>query len=271
MPELPEVETTRRGIAPHLVGTRVEQVIVRDRRLRWPVPPALARGLGDQVIVDVSRRAKYLLLGSASGTAIVHLGMSGSLRLVDARQPPFAHDHVDLVLEGGRALRYTDPRRFGCWLWTRTDPFRHSLLRDLGPEPLEPGFDGEHLARLAHGRRSAVKSFIMDAHTVVGVGNIYASEALFLAGIHPSRAAGRVSAGRYDDLAEAIKKVLSSAIKAGGTTLRDYTSGDGSPGYFAVKLAVYGREGERCRRCDGLVRSKVIGQRSSFYCPDCQR
>lgn len=271
MPELPEVETTRRGISPHLVGQRVARVVVRDRRLRWPVPPALARGLCNQLIEDVSRRGKYLLLRNSSGTAIVHLGMSGSLRLVDAGQPPFAHDHVDLVLDNGRVLRYTDPRRFGCWLWTHTNPLRHPLLRDLGPEPLEPGFDGAYLAAQAHGRRAAVKAFIMDAHVVVGVGNIYAAEALFLAGIHPTRAAGRVSAARYDALASSIKQVLTNAIRAGGTTLRDYTSGDGSPGYFAVKLAVYGREGERCRRCDGVIRSRVIGQRSSFYCPACQR
>lgn len=271
MPELPEVETTRRGIAPLLLGRRVARVVVRDRRLRWPVSPALTRGLEGAAVTAVERRGKYLLFRTARGTAIVHLGMSGSLRVVPTGTPPFAHDHLDLELAGGTTLRYTDPRRFGCFIWTTRDPFRHALLEDLGPEPLEPGFDGAHLAMRSRGRRVAVKAFIMDAHTVVGVGNIYASEALWAAGVHPSRAAGRVSAARYDALADSIKAVLSRAIAAGGTTLRDYAQSDGNPGYFAVELRVYERDGKPCPRCDTPIRAVVIGQRSSYYCPVCQR
>lgn len=271
MPELPEVETTRRGIAPHLVGERIREVVIRERRLRWPVSRALAAALAGERVDSVERRAKYLLLRTTTGTAIVHLGMSGSLCMVPASQPPFAHDHLDLVLDGGRTLRYTDPRRFGCWLWTARDPLRHALLRDLGPEPLSGGFDGDHLYARAAGRKAAVKNFIMDQRIVVGVGNIYASEALHRAGIHPARAAGRVSLARYRSLAESIKAVLERSIRAGGTTLRDYAQSDGSPGYFAVELDVYARDGEPCRRCRAPLRVSVIGQRSSYYCAACQR
>lgn len=271
MPELPEVETTRRGIAPHIVGQRVHKVIVRERRLRWPVPATLVRGLTGTTIESVERRGKYLLIGCPGGTAIVHLGMSGSLRVLPGDFPPFAHDHIDLLLADGRVLRYTDPRRFGCWLWTRGDPHRNALLRDLGPEPLSAAFDGAYLSRLSRGRRAAVKTFIMDGHVVVGVGNIYASESLYMAGIHPMRPAGRIAPARYDALAGTIKQVLSWAIREGGTTLRDYTQSDGNPGYFAIKLKVYERAGEPCRRCKTPIRAKVIGQRSSYYCHNCQR
>lgn len=270
MPELPEVETTRRGIAPHLIGNTIRRVVVRERKLRWPVPRALERGLAGATVHAVERRAKYLLIHAGAGTAIVHLGMSGSLRVLPGSMPPFAHDHVDLELDGGQVLRYTDPRRFGCWLWTRRDPLAHTLLRDLGPEPLGDGFDGALLHATSRGRRAPVKAFIMDGHIVVGVGNIYASEALFRAGIHPSRPAGRISRQRYDALADAIREVLAYAIREGGTTLRDYTQSDGNPGYFALKLDVYDREGEPCRRCKAPVRQRVIGQRSSYYCPVCQ-
>jgi formamidopyrimidine-DNA glycosylase len=196
--------------------------------------------------------------------------MSGSLRIVPADQPPFAHDHLDLILDGGLALRYTDPRRFGCWLWTARDPHRHALLRDLGPEPLSGAFDGDHLHARSRGRKAAIKTFIMDQRIVVGVGNIYASEALFRAGIHPLRAAGRVSLARYRALADSIREVLEYSIREGGTTLRDYTQSDGNPGSFAIKLDVYERDGEPCRRCKAPLRSLVIGQRSSYYCPVCQ-
>jgi formamidopyrimidine-DNA glycosylase len=271
MPELPEVETARRGIAPHLVGRRVVRVVVRDPRLRWPVPPALARDLTGQVVTGVDRRAKYLLLRSDRGTAILHLGMSGSLRVVPAATAPRPHDHVDLVLEDGHALRLTDPRRFGCLLWTRRDPRAHPLLAGLGPEPLGPDFSGGHLYRATRGRRAAVKTVLMDARTVAGVGNIYANEALFIAGIHPARPAGRVSATRYERLAGAVRSVLAEAIAAGGTTLRDFVRVDGEPGYFAQNLRAYERDGQPCVTCGTPIRRRVIGQRASYFCPRCQR
>lgn len=270
MPELPEVETTCRGIAPHIIGRRVHKVIVRERRLRWPVPASLSKTLSGSKILSVQRRAKYILLGTDRGTAIVHLGMSGSLRVLDADHPPFAHDHLDVVMDDGHMLRYTDPRRFGCWLWARSDPMAHPLLKLLGPEPLSEEFSGSYLFNRSRGRKAPVKTFIMDGHVVVGVGNIYASEALHRAGIHPKRAAGRVSAARYERLASSIREVLTSAILEGGTTLRDYTQSDGNPGYFAINLQVYDREGEPCRTCTAPIRALVIGQRSSYYCPDCQ-
>jgi len=270
MPELPEVETTRRGIAPHLEGLAVSGVTVRQRQLRWPVPKGLGRSLKGQTLRKVSRRGKYLLLGFDRGTVILHLGMSGSLRLVPCDTPAGKHDHVDIAFDGGPCLRLTDPRRFGAVLHTRGDPLTHELLARLGPEPLEPGFDGRWLFEHSRKRRQAVKAFIMDSKVVVGVGNIYASEALFLAGIHPRRPAGRISAARYDALAEAIREVLAAAIEAGGTTLRDFIQSDGRPGYFARELHVYGREGEPCPNCGTPIRQEVICQRSSYYCTTCQ-
>jgi len=271
MPELPEVETTRRGLEPYLLGQRVRAVQVRQRSLRWPVPRALERDLPGQDIDCVRRRAKYLLLDTAAGTLISHLGMSGSYRLVRPGTPPAAHDHVDIGLASGWVLRYTDPRRFGCLLWTRRDPAQHRLLRDLGPEPLEGGFSGEYLYRRARGRRGAIKPFIMDAGIVVGVGNIYASESLHRAGIHPRRPAGRVSLARMQRLAGTIRQVLGEAITAGGTTLRDFAGSDGQPGYFSRSLMVYGRAGEPCLRCGASLRQEVMGQRSTYFCPACQR
>ncbi|MCQ4324122.1 DNA-formamidopyrimidine glycosylase [Stutzerimonas stutzeri] len=270
MPELPEVETTRRGIAPHLLGQRVDRVIVRDRRLRWPIPEDLDVRLSGQRIEAVERRAKYLLIRFQAGTLIVHLGMSGSLRLVDAGLPPAKHEHVDLLLESGQALRYTDPRRFGALLWS-DDPLNHVLLASLGPEPLGEAFDGERLFRLSRGRSMAVKPFIMDNAVVVGVGNIYASEALFAAGIDPRRPAGSISRARYLKLAEAIKRILAMAIERGGTTLRDFVGGDGKPGYFQQELFVYGRGGEFCKSCGATLREIRLGQRASVYCGHCQR
>lgn len=271
MPELPEVETTRRGIAPHLVGRRVVAVAVRNPRLRWPVPPQLASELSGHQVVGVDRRGKYLLLRIGLGTLIAHLGMSGSLRILPARTPAGAHDHVDLVLDDGRALRLTDPRRFGCLLWTRGDPLRHPLLAALGPEPFDAAFSGDYLFRRTRGRRLAVKALLMDGRVVAGVGNIYANESLFFAGIHPGRPAGRIGLARYDKLSAAVRDVLQEAIRAGGTTLRDFVGGDGQPGYFGQQLRVYEREGEPCGGCGDSIRRRVIGQRASYFCPRCQR
>jgi formamidopyrimidine-DNA glycosylase len=271
MPELPEVETTRRGIAPHITGRRVTRVIVRNPRLRWTVPARLGRQLAGQVIERVDRRAKYLLLRTAAGTLLLHLGMSGSLRIVAAGTPPGKHDHVDIVLDNGRALRLTDPRRFGSLHWTRRPPERHRLLRDLGPEPLGDAFTGKYLHRLARGRRVAIKSFIMNSRIVAGIGNIYACEALYMAGIHPRRAAGRISRKKYDLLAEVIREVLTDAIAAGGTTLRDFVNGQGEPGYFRLQLHVYGKAGEPCISCRTRIREIRQGQRATFYCPKCQK
>ncbi|MEJ2633571.1 MAG: bifunctional DNA-formamidopyrimidine glycosylase/DNA-(apurinic or apyrimidinic site) lyase [Acidihalobacter sp.] len=271
MPELPEVETTRRGIEPYLLGHRVERVVVRDPRLRWPIPAELPDTLRGQCIEAVERRAKYLLLRTRAGTAILHLGMSGSLRVLPAQTPAERHDHVDIVLDSGLTLRLRDPRRFGAVLWTGEDPLRHPLLAKLGPEPLTDAFDGERIYRLSRGRRGPVKNFIMDNHVVVGLGNIYANEALFRARIHPSRAAGRIARERYAKLAETAKTVLTEAIAAGGTTLRDFTREDGNPGYFRIELKVYGHAGEPCPECGATIRQTVIGQRSSYYCPHCQR
>lgn len=270
MPELPEVETTRRGIAPHLVGRRVHDLVVRTRKLRWPVPPALHRGLVGHTIRAVDRRAKYLLLEVDTGTAIVHLGMSGSLRVLPRDTPLRAHDHLDLVLDGGKVLRFNDPRRFGSWLWQPAGQ-RHGVLANLGPEPFEEAFHGDHLWRASRGRRAPVKAFLMDQRVVVGVGNIYAAEALFRAGIDPRRAAGRVSRERYARLAAAVREILAQAIARGGTTLRDFLAPDGAPGYFEQELLVYGREGQPCKACGATLRGTVIGQRASVWCPACQR
>ncbi len=271
MPELPEVETARRGITPYLKGKCVAAVTVRDRRLRWPIPAALLKELPGQLIQSVDRRGKYLLLRTAAGTALLHLGMSGSLRMLPKDTPPQKHDHVDLVMDTGQALRLRDPRRFGTLLWTRDAPEQHKLLKDLGPEPLSDELSGEYLFEASRGRKVAVKQFIMDSKIVVGVGNIYASESLFLAAIRPQRAAGRVSLKEYTALAKAIKKVLAASIKAGGTTLRDFAREDGEPGYFKQRLRVYDREGEKCYRCGGTIIAKATGQRMTYWCPDCQK
>lgn len=270
MPELPEVETTRRGIAPSLEGRRIERVVLRERRLRWRVPAAFEGELAGRRITGVERRAKYLLIRTDGGTLIAHLGMSGSLRMLERELPPRPHDHFDLVLDSGRVLRFNDPRRFGSLHWTTDEPEAHPLLAGLGPEPLGPDFGGEHLWRSARGRRVAIKLFIMNAQVVVGVGNIYASEALFRAGIRPTMAAGRVSRARMEQLAQAIRAVLGEAIRVGGTTLRDYVNADGMPGYFRQKLFVYERAGEACRRCGTPIRQRVLGQRSTYWCPACQ-
>ncbi|MFK8016760.1 MAG: bifunctional DNA-formamidopyrimidine glycosylase/DNA-(apurinic or apyrimidinic site) lyase [Gammaproteobacteria bacterium] len=271
MPELPEVETSRRGLTPHVVGRSVTNAIVRQRKLRHTVSGGVTASLPGCTIDDLRRRAKYLLFDTAKGSLIVHLGMSGSLKMVDAEEPPMAHDHVDIVLDNGRCMRFRDPRRFGCFLWTARDPARHKLLAHLGPEPLSDQFDGAVLHERSRKRRGAVKNFIMDGKIVVGVGNIYASEALFRAGIDPRRQAGRISRARYDVLAVKIVEVLSEAIVQGGTSLRDFTAEDGQPGYFKQELNVYGRADEPCVTCKKPLSQKVIGQRSSFFCTRCQR
>jgi formamidopyrimidine-DNA glycosylase len=270
MPELPEVETSRRGIAPWVENQTVESVIVRDRRLRWPVAADIDRKLPGAAIERLSRRAKYLLFETAGGTLLMHLGMSGSVRIIEADEPAMKHDHVDIRFGSGKALRFRDPRRFGSLLWAER-PFEHALLRDLGPEPLSADFDGDYLWRRARGRKLSIKPFIMNAGIVVGVGNIYASEALFGAGIHPKRAAGRIAAARMSTLADAIKSVLERAIEAGGTTLRDFHDGDGEPGYFRQQLDVYERQGQPCRNCATPISAVVLGQRSTYYCKYCQR
>jgi formamidopyrimidine-DNA glycosylase len=271
VPELPEVETTRRGIEPHLLGRRIAEVRVRERRLRWPVPEGLEALLRGQTVRRVGRRAKYLLIGTDSGTLILHLGMSGSLRVLHAAQPAGRHDHLDMLLDDGRCLRLRDPRRFGAALWHPTGSDEHPLLQHLGPEPLGPDFDGDHLHRNAIGRRIAVKLLIMDSRVVVGVGNIYANEALFLAGIDPRRACHRISRERYRRLARCLREVLQHAIFQGGTTLRDFSREDGRPGYFALSLNVYGRAGAPCPGCGAPISQRRIGQRSTFFCGRCQR
>jgi len=270
VPELPEAETTRRGIEPHVTDRRITRVKVRQPDLRWPVPTDLAKRLAGGRVVSLGRRGKYLLLNTTRGTLILHLGMSGSLRIVDEDSLPGPHDHVDIGFSGGKLLRLRDPRRFGAVLWGGDDPATHPLLRDLGPEPLEDHRLGATLWQASRGRQVAVKNFLMNSRVVAGVGNIYASEALFAAGIHPSRAAGRIGESRYDLLAEALRSVLSEAIEAGGTTLRDFVREDGRPGYFRISLKVYGRAGEPCTGCGGAIRLLRLGQRSSFYCPACQ-
>ena len=270
MPELPEVETTLRGIAPHVVGRTIISVIVRNASLRWRIPADIT-SLEGAHIESARRRGKYLLLGTARGTVLLHLGMSGSLRVIEATAPWRAHDHFALGLDSGLHLRLHDPRRFGCVLLLHDDPAAHPLLRDLGPEPLGGEFTAEHLCRRARGKSVAVKAFIMDSKIVVGVGNIYACEALFMAGIRPTRKAGRVTRAEFARLVTAIRKVLGDSIKKGGTTLRDFLREDGEPGYFKQSLRVYDREGRPCRKCGAIVKRVVLAQRGTFYCPACQK
>lgn len=270
VPELPEVETTLRGLLPLLLGRQVTRVLVRTPALRWPLPPQLSELLSGHTIRGLSRRAKYLLLGFDYGTVLLHLGMSGNLRILPSNTPAGKHDHIDLQLNDGQQLRYHDPRRFGALLWLDQDPLSHPLLSHLGPEPFAPEMTGAYLYNLAQGRRVAVKSFIMDQKVVVGVGNIYASEALFRAQIHPQRAAGRISLSRFEALAAAIRDVLNAAIAAGGTTLRDFSNAAGRPGYFRQQLQVYGRFDQPCPVCGAPVCQQRIAQRASYFCSRCQ-
>jgi formamidopyrimidine-DNA glycosylase len=271
MPELPEVETTRRGIAPHLTGKRVTAVVARTAKLRRPIPKELLLELPGRTILRVERRGKYLLLPTDRGTVILHLGMSGSLRLVPTATRPGRHDHLDIVLENRETLRLTDPRRFGLVLWTAADPLAHPLLAAIGPEPLEDGFDGAHLYRASRGRAVAIKQFVMESRIVAGVGNIYANEALFRAGIHPARSAGGISRQRCHRLAQAIREVLTEAIALGETTLRDFRDSGGTPGYFRLRLDVYGRGGEPCPRCGAAIEQTRQGGRATYFCRRCQR
>jgi formamidopyrimidine-DNA glycosylase len=271
MPELPEVETTRRGLEPHVVGRRIRDVVVRNRNLRWPVPRNLARTLRGEEVRGIRRRGKYLLFDMRNGHLLVHLGMSGRLTLVPEGEPARKHDHVDVRFEGSRAMRLTDPRRFGAMLWLADPAEGHALLKGLGLEPFDEAFDGTALHQLARGRKVAVKNFLMNARVVTGVGNIYASEALFRARVDPRTPAGRISAARWERIATAVRDTLSRAVEKGGTTLRDFASAEGEAGYFLAECAVYGREGKPCRRCRTPIRAIRQGQRSTFFCPTCQR
>jgi formamidopyrimidine-DNA glycosylase len=269
MPELPEVETTRLGIMAAVVNHKVKSLCVHEARLRWPVPAELT-ALQGQRINNITRRGKYLLFHTKSGVALVHLGMSGSLRLAKPNSPRRKHDHIELFLDSGYVLRFHDPRRFGCFLWFTESPEQHPLLAGLGPEPLEDGFGGKYLFLRSRRRTAPIKSFLMDSHVVVGVGNIYANEALFKAGIHPLRAAGRISAERFDLLATEVQQTLTRAIQSGGTTLRDFVNGHGEPGYFQQELDAYGRGGEGCKRCNHTMKEIRLSGRSTVYCPQCQ-
>lgn len=271
MPELPEVETTRRGVEPHVVGRRIVRLAVHEPRLRWRVADDLPARIAGQLITRAGRRAKYLLIELESGTLLLHLGMSGSLRVLPESTPRIAHDHLDLVLDSGATLRFNDPRRFGSVHFTDSDPRQHPLLAGLAPEPLGDEFDADYLFRITRGRRVAIKQLLMNGRLVVGVGNIYANEALFRARIRPRRSARSVTHREAARLARAVKDVLSMAIRVGGTTLRDYVGADGSPGYFRQKLYVYERAGKPCRRCRTSVRRLAQGQRSTYYCPACQK
>ncbi|MFO1456317.1 MAG: bifunctional DNA-formamidopyrimidine glycosylase/DNA-(apurinic or apyrimidinic site) lyase [Steroidobacteraceae bacterium] len=271
MPELPEVETTRRGVEPHVVGRRIVQLALHEPRLRWPVDRTLPARVAGTRVTRAGRRAKYLLFGLDSGaTLMLHLGMSGSLRVLPADTPRRLHDHLDLVLDSGQALRFNDPRRFGSLHYLDGDPATHPLLAKLAPEPFDPAFDTDYLWRATRGRRVAIKQLVMNSHVVVGVGNIYASEALFRARIRPRRQARGLKRDEVERLVTAIREVLAMAVEVGGTTLRDYVGADGNPGYFRQKLFVYERPGEPCRICATPVRHFVQGQRSTYWCAQCQ-
>jgi formamidopyrimidine-DNA glycosylase len=270
MPELPEVETTRKGILPYIDQQTVKTVIVRQPKLRWPVPEEIHDMQGER-IQTVTRRGKYILLETSKGTALIHLGMSGSLRVLDEGVEPEKHDHIDLVFANKKIIRLRDPRRFGAVLWTTKNPHKHKLIRSLGPEPLSEDFNCDYLFECSRGRKVSIKQFIMNGHVVVGVGNIYACESLFKAGISPKVLAGKISKKRYEKLVKVIKEVLAFAIEQGGTTLKDFVQAEGSPGYFQQQLNVYGRGGEDCLVCESTVNQIKQGQRSTFYCSKCQK
>lgn len=270
MPELPEVETTRRGIAPQIEDNQVSNIIIRQYRLRWPIPVFLAQQLTGAWLTEVSRRAKYLLLHFNRGCLLIHLGMSGSLRIITTNEILGKHDHLDIIFANDKILRMTDPRRFGAVLWLGDQPHTHPLLSKLGPEPLTEAFCGKYLYSQSQNRKRPVKQFIMDQQIVTGVGNIYASEALFASGIRPARPAGNISLKRYEKLALAIKGILTEAIARGGTTLRDFVGSDGIPGYFKQQLNVYGQSGLPCPRCRQPLTEIRLANRSSVFCKYCQ-
>ena len=273
MPELPEVETSRRGISPHLVNQTIEKLIVRNGKLRWPVPRNLAKKVTGRRITAIDRRAKYLLIrldSGEGGTLVVHLGMSGSLRVVTGSEPHGSHDHVDLMCANGKVLRFNDPRRFGAWLWYDEADEDYELLNHLGPEPLTDEFNGDYLFAQSRKKKQPVKHFIMSGPVVVGVGNIYANEALFMAGIRPTRQAGRLTRQNCQQLVAHIKTVLTHTIEQGGTTLKDFVGSDGKPGYFKQELRVYGRQGESYVQCEATLKEIRMANRSSVYCPSCQ-
>jgi formamidopyrimidine-DNA glycosylase len=270
MPELPEVETTRRGLEPHLAGQTILRLTVHDHRLRWPVDARLPQLLAGQRVESVDRRAKYLLLRLTHGTVLWHLGMSGSLRVVPSDLPTDPHDHIDLMLTSGQTVRFNDPRRFGSLIYVIGDPQAHPLLAKLAPEPFDPAFDAEYLWRVSRRRKVSIKQLIMNGQIVTGVGNIYASEVLFQAGIRPKRQARSLKREEATRLVAAIRKVLKQAIRVGGTTLRDYVNPAGNPGYFRQKLFVYERDTEPCRNCSAVIRTFTQGQRSTYFCPTCQ-
>ena len=271
MPELPEVETTRRGIEPHAVGRKIVALQLYERRLRWRVPDELPDLVAGQRILHAKRRAKYLLIELESGTLMLHLGMSGSLRVLPTDTPRLTHDHFDLVLDSGYTLRFNDPRRFGSLHYVAGDPSEHPLLAKLAPEPLEPAFNTDYLWRITRRRRVAIKQLLMNSRLVVGVGNIYANEALFRAKVRPRRQARTLTRVETGRIVRAVKSVLAMAIRVGGTTLRDYVGADGEPGYFKQKLYVYERNAQPCRACRTPVRQLTQGQRSTYYCPTCQK
>ena len=270
MPELPEVETTLRGISPHILGQKVTEIVIRQPRLRWPIPADLPLLMQGRKLVGLSRRGKYLLFNFGNGHALIHLGMSGSLRIVKEDEPPSFHDHFDVVF-GNRLLRYCDPRRFGCLLWVEGEPEVHKLLTDLGPEPLTDHFDAGYLYQRTRKRSQAIKQFIMDSKIVVGVGNIYANESLFMSGIKPIRKAGSLTRKNCEDLVRDIKFVLQRSIDQGGTTLRDFVGGDGKPGYFKQQLLVYGRGGQPCNLCKKPLKEVRMNDRTTVYCVICQQ
>lgn len=269
MPELPEVETTKRGIAPFLLHQTIGRIIVRQPRLRYPITGNIQR-CQNQTLLSVSRRAKYLILELSRGALLIHLGMSGHLRLFTSEIKAGKHDHVDLVLHNGHTLRYCDPRRFGFWLYIPGDPFEHPLLRHLGPEPLSAGFNGDYLHEQSRSKNASIKSLLMRNEIVVGLGNIYATESLYLAGLHPQKPAGSLSLEESHLLAGHIKNILEQAINAGGTTLKDFHSMDGKPGYFAQSLQIYGRKNLPCFKCGSFIQTLKINGRHSAYCPSCQ-
>ena len=270
MPELPEVETIMCGLRPHLEGRVIKDVVIRHAQLRWPIPLTLKNDLNQQKIHRLSRRGKYLLIEVGTGTLIIHLGMSGSLCMLTNATPLRRHDHVDIIFSEHQILRYHDPRRFGAILWTNQEPDQHPLLLSMGPEPLGHSFTAQYLKSKAKNRRIPIKAFIMDSHIVVGIGNIYAAEALFLTGINPTLPAGLLTIQQHEQLVKAIQQVLHSAIKQGGTTLKDFVNSEGNPGYFAQKLNVYGRAGMPCIKCKTTLKCVKIGQRTTVYCPSCQ-